>query len=81
MTSFEDTIEPKWLPIYNSVKEERRNEISKNYYIIPAISDIADDKLKFMVDLEERYYFFDIPALITDSGASIIKKAKTRKIV
>ena len=31
MTSFEDTIEPKWLPIYNSVKEERRNEISKNY--------------------------------------------------
>lgn len=50
------------------------NEVSRNYYIIPAIPDIADDKLQFMVDLEERYYFFDIPALIAGSGTTMIKK-------
>lgn len=56
------------------------NEVSQYYYIIPAIPDIADDKLQFIVDLEERYYFFDMPALIADSGASIIKKTKTKEI-
>lgn len=55
-------------------------EVSRNFYIIPAIPDIADDKLQFIVDLEERYYFFDIPALIADSGASIIKKTKAKEI-
>nr|WP_294487025.1 hypothetical protein [uncultured Anaerosporobacter sp.] len=55
-------------------------EVSQNYYIIPAIPDIADDKLQFIVDLEERYYFFDIPALIADSGTTIIKKVKIKKI-
>lgn len=56
------------------------SEVSQNYFIIPAISDIADDKLQFMVDLEDRYYFFDIPALIAGSGTTIIKKKKAKKI-
>jgi len=56
------------------------SEVSKNYYIIPSMPDISDDKLQFMVDLEERYYFFDIPALIAGSGTTIIKKNKSKKI-
>jgi hypothetical protein len=49
-------------------------QVSSKYFIIPAIPDIADDKLQFMADLEERYYFFNIPALIAGSSTTIIKR-------
>ena len=51
------------------------NEVSKTYFIVPTMPDIADDKLRFMVDLEGHYYFFNIPALIAGSSTTIIRRA------
>lgn len=49
-------------------------KVCQKYYIVPSIPEIADDKLQFMIDLEERYYFFNIPALIAGSSTTIIRK-------
>lgn len=50
------------------------NTVIENYFILPAIPNTMDDKIAFMADLEEQFYFFNLAGVIGSSPTTIIKK-------
>lgn len=50
------------------------NMVSQDYFILPTMQDIADDKIHFIMSIEEHYYFFQLPAAVSSYPVTIIKK-------